>query len=375
MSYTVYHARARGESHKESKPQKPCQDFAYSFRNKGTSLIAVADGHGGERYFRSERGSKFAVEAVIKCIAQFTLDIKKKNISEELFDETFQSGLLAQLAQSIVGEWRRKVAEDFKAEPFSEYEYIGVPEKYRLRYRNGEDIEKAYGTTLLAVLQMDDLLWLGLHIGDGRCVTIDSRGEYSQPIPWDEKCFLNRTTSLCGDDAESDFRFRLLPAGRIPLATFIASDGIDDSFSYANDFEQLYQNFYRNIVKLFISKPVKSAKKEIKAFLPVLSQKGSRDDMSVALMMDIEPLRDLEQGRERERERESELEPELEPENVADDDAQDEPENVDEVAPDIVEILWEASEPGNLSSGIKFKKFALKIRKLFRRKSANSDGE
>ena len=86
----------------------------------------------------------------------------------------------------------------------------------------------AYRTTLIAAVQAKNF-WFGLHIGDGKCVTVNPAGEYTQPIPWDEKCFLNQTTSLCDEQALHSFRYYF---GKVdlPLAIFIATDGVDDTF-------------------------------------------------------------------------------------------------------------------------------------------------
>ena len=44
-----------GESHRLCN--KPCQDYAYADSSEGLSMAIVSDGHGGERYFRSDIGS------------------------------------------------------------------------------------------------------------------------------------------------------------------------------------------------------------------------------------------------------------------------------------------------------------------------------
>ncbi|WP_338137388.1 protein phosphatase 2C domain-containing protein [Phocaeicola vulgatus] len=43
-----------GESHRLCN--KPCQDYAYADSSEGLSMAIVSDGHGGERYFRSDIG-------------------------------------------------------------------------------------------------------------------------------------------------------------------------------------------------------------------------------------------------------------------------------------------------------------------------------
>lgn len=49
----------------------PCQDFSATFEFDGVQAIAVADGHGGKDYFRSEIGSRLAVETAMNQIKIF----------------------------------------------------------------------------------------------------------------------------------------------------------------------------------------------------------------------------------------------------------------------------------------------------------------
>ena len=66
--------------------------------------------------------------------------------------------------------------------------------------------------------------------------------------------------------------------GSFPEAILLGSDGIDDSFG---DGERLY-NFYIQIYQTLASKKKKDTQQELDASLPIISQKGSKDDMSVA---------------------------------------------------------------------------------------------
>jgi hypothetical protein len=86
--------------------------------------------------------------------------------------------------------------------------------------------------------------WFAFQIGDGKCVTIHPTPSYtnlnnptpsyttltSEPIPTDDRCFLNTTTSLCDPDATTEFRFCGGNAETTPVAIFLGTDGIDDAF-------------------------------------------------------------------------------------------------------------------------------------------------
>ena len=105
--------------------------------------------------------------------------------------------------------------------------------------------DKAYGCTLIAYVVTEKFSF-GMQIGDGKCVVIDKNGTFSEPIPWDENCQMNVTTSICDSNAADEFRFFVTEEK--PSAVFCGSDGIDDS--YAN-VEEMYA-LYRSIIKIFI---------------------------------------------------------------------------------------------------------------------------
>ena len=170
---------------------------------------------------------------------------------------------------------------DIKEQSFGEDELSDVSEKARKRYETGQRLQSAYGTTLIGVMLAENF-WLGLQIGDGKCVAVSKDGEFTQPIPWDEQCFLNVTTSICDENAAKEFRFcfeRTLPA-----AVFIGSDGIDDCF--AGD-ERLY-DFYRLTLRSFAQTNDQTAVLQLKDYLPTLSEKGSGDDMSVGILVNTD---------------------------------------------------------------------------------------
>ena len=118
--------------------------------------------------------------------------------------------------------------------------------------------------------------YFGLQIGDGKCVAIDAAGKPQQPIPWDERCFLNQTTSLCDSDAISLIR-SVYTTNNLPIAVFAASDGVDDT--YTTD-ERLY-TFYQTLWKMLRDNPDKAVT-DLQDFLPKMSEQGSHDDISIA---------------------------------------------------------------------------------------------
>ena len=110
---------------------------------------------------------------------------------------------------------------------------------------------------------------------------------WQMPIPWDERCFLNKTTSLCDSNAINEFRYCYEGDGKYPMAVFLGSDGMDDSFGE----DPNLVNFYIQVVKMLVTEGREATIKSIESDLPQLSKIGSKDDMSVAFIYNIDELK------------------------------------------------------------------------------------
>lgn len=299
-----FSATETGYNHIKAEPSKVCEDASGFYDDNQMHICVVADGHGSDNYPRTDRGSQFAVDAAIEQIKAFVGKIYNPNPenpetsekeSNELVDKLLhtrinETHLLQYLSRNILMKWREFVEKDVDENPFQESEMANVSEKYKKRYMP-EDIserraEKAYGCTLI-VYVVTEKFSFGMQIGDGKCVVIDQNGTVSEPIPWDENCQMNVTTSICDSDASDEFRFFVTEEK--PSAVFCGSDGIDDS--YAN-VEEMYA-LYRSILKIFVEHGIEVGKSEIKEYLPVLTKRGSGDDVSIALIMDIQKVTEL----------------------------------------------------------------------------------
>lgn len=264
-----FHFSAQGHNH--VKAGKVCQDYSGSYSDDRMTIAVVADGHGSDNYPRTDRGSYFATQAALHAIREFVTTVENSGIDLSLCHESN----LEQLAKNILYLWHDHVEEDVAQHPFSEEELSKVSAKYKKRYLSDERVEKAYGTTLIATCQTEKY-WFGLQIGDGKCVCIMQDGVICEPIPWDEDCQSNVTTSICDSDAIDEFRYFFTT--NPPVATFMGSDGIDDSYASPQELHDLYSS----ILTIFAEHGVEVGVKEVSEFLPVLSQKGSGDDVSVA---------------------------------------------------------------------------------------------
>ena len=301
----------QGESHKrrENLPENlelgrkfPCQDKSFAQRDVASidgshfDFIAVSDGHGGAAYFRSDVGAGFAIE-VLK-------DILVRNMPRivELASSNDYEKIKTQLALGITKRWREKIAIHLTENPITEQEYNYLEAENSAaaqKYREGNDLNAIYGCTLIAYFSTS-AFWYALQIGDGDFSLSYDGKTFELPMPEDKDCFLNQTTSLCDKTASEEFRYCY--GEKAPLAAFCSSDGIANSFK---DIDSLKDKFYLPIYNLFDNTEFPQCKKdcansdcdikchlrlvceEIFSFLPILSKKGSGDDISISGIVDV----------------------------------------------------------------------------------------
>jgi serine/threonine protein phosphatase PrpC len=261
--------------HNHIRVDKICEDSSDSYNAENMAIAVVADGHGSDNYPRTDRGSRFAVQAAMNCVKEFIVRVSP----DDLIHEKTQPAIFAQLSKSILSSWHTNVENDFSNNPFTGSELAAVAEKYKKYYLSGERVAKAYGSTLIVIGATKEF-WFGLHIGDGKCVAVDVEGNFSQPIPWDDNCQSNITTSICDSDASEEFRYFV--SAKIPMAVFIGTDGIDDSYSSDDELGSLY----RSVLSIFGEYSFEVGCKEVEEYLPTLSKRGSGDDVSVAGILD-----------------------------------------------------------------------------------------
>jgi serine/threonine protein phosphatase PrpC len=289
-----YNYSCQGDSHKATN--KECQDYSRTYvdKEKGIYIAVVCDGHGGDTYFRSAVGAKAAADITITNVLELIREDGKNLFANMPFT---QVGILDTIAEQdnldismrrlfakIYIQWRNAILEDAKR-PITQWEIENVKPEHLQILQDSERIVKAYGCTLMTYAQTPDY-WFAFHLGDGKCVMMDKDMQFSQPIPWDERCFLNKTTSLCDSEPVEEFRYCAEGDGQFPAAIFLGSDGLDDSLG---DGDKLY-NFYGNIIRRIKQEGLESVIKEIQENLPILSAMRSKDDMSVAFVYDESQL-------------------------------------------------------------------------------------
>lgn len=294
---------------------KPCQDHSISLEKDGIQIVVVCDGHGGNSYFRSDRGAKFAAEITVDCLMNFVrcftqspfdgisfsitakpqhnpfVDVDGNRIRFENLDETQkqfakqaqsyieskdkyidQQKIVSELINKIFETWQRRIEEDVRTDPFYKEDRKALKDY---------DIYKAYGCTLLAFVKTPKY-WLAIQIGDGCIYCCNKKLLWEKPVPNDCNCFLNLTTSLCDTNALFEFRYAFNGKGEMPMAVILCSDGLDGSLRTQDNL----QDFYEQIIGLYIDGD--NVENELNEYLPKLSENGNHDDISIAGIVDLD---------------------------------------------------------------------------------------
>ena len=176
-------------------------------------VVAVADGHGHDRHFRSAAGSQLAVRTACAVVEGLTAEAGEQPWSPER-----AAALRDRLPEAIVARWRDAVALDIAAHPYTAAELSALE-----RAGDGPDIP--YGSTLLVALIAGSWL-VCAQIGDGDLLAVRPDGGAWSPVSGDDLLDGYRTTSLCQPAAVSAFRAAAHDLRATPLlALLLSTDG------------------------------------------------------------------------------------------------------------------------------------------------------
>lgn len=190
-------------------------------------VVAVADGHGSTVCFRSDQGSRLAVQAAIHVAVQwFNAWSAETRRPEETVTEK------ESVARSLSEKWRELVNEAIARTPFTDEEIQKVlktdGQAGVQRIRENSNI--AYGTTVLCAAASDTAA-IYFQIGDGEILSVSHDGEVQRPLGSDPTLFANQTTSLSSPDASCLTRVRIeTDPKKHPRLILLCTDGYSNSF-------------------------------------------------------------------------------------------------------------------------------------------------
>lgn len=327
--YRDFALSVRGYSH--VKEDLKCQDSACAMvEDTGAwALAVVADGHGGKDYFRSDVGSRLAVECAVQIVKQCLENMPKFVASLVENPEKALWGMEA----GILSKWNSAVQEyDEQNRELTEWEQAWCAKKGVTIKEDRR--ERLYGTTLVLSILSPEFS-IAIQNGDGACVAVyeDKTADFFI-AQGDEDQAANTTYSLCNSEAMEHFTHRferyapsqeenaaivetetavkvegetnaetelappeeaeveialmvdaepeenapVLPAKRRPVCFALSTDGLINSCMTPEDFLK----FNRRVLSLMDDSNIRDSLE--RHFFDDRSTKGSQDDISIAMV-------------------------------------------------------------------------------------------
>ncbi|MDQ1523179.1 MAG: hypothetical protein QOE47_1103 [Pyrinomonadaceae bacterium] len=268
----------RGASHERAGT--PNQDAIHwlpaSSGDELPLVLALADGHGSAKSFRSETGARLAVETAAAVVRDF-LKVQTESLSAT------KRAAEEWLPGALVRGWQEAVAAHLAAHPLSPDELDPPHASRRAVAAVNTDSSNslvAYGTTLLVAAVTESFI-LYLQLGDGEILNVSAGGEVSKPLPEDARLFANETTSLCSPDAWHDFRVCFQVVSHAPPSLILLStDGYPNSFLNATGFLKVGSD----ILAAIRAGGLDAVNENIAAWLTESTRAGSGDDATLGLI-------------------------------------------------------------------------------------------
>jgi hypothetical protein len=238
--------------------------------------MAVADGHGSAKSFRSEIGSERAVHAAVQVVLEF---LSSRGGTDTL--SSIKRTAEEQLPGKLVKLWKQEVNAHLHDNQFTPEELSRLASKAGPGSRKAVEDNNllAYGTTIL-VVGVSRSFVLILQLGDGVILFVDPEGEPSEPLPADPRLFGDETTSLYLPNAENDFRTFCGPLENPPELILISTDGYPKSCLDIKGFKQVGTDLLDTIRM----EGLEAVRTSLKSWLEEVTREGSGDDITLGVL-------------------------------------------------------------------------------------------
>jgi hypothetical protein len=250
-------------------------------------VVALSDGHGSRKSFRSDTGAKFAVDAAVEVGRIFVEFTPTADLSAEVVEQT-----CSLLTAEIVSRWNRAVADHLAACPLSELELSELAQSDGAAAREAveSDPDVAYGATLMVVVVVEAFAMF-LQLGDGDILVVPPSGDARRPLADDPRLMGNETTSLCMSRAEGEFRLASepLPPDE-PTVLLVATDGLGNAYPDERSFLQVGSDLVSKIREEGLDR----VSQELEGYLEEASA-HSGDDVTLAVVS-IDPRQNAERS-------------------------------------------------------------------------------
>jgi serine/threonine protein phosphatase PrpC len=278
LRWTALSASVRGASHEKSGQAN--QD-AIRTKCPGPGhellLLAVADGHGSTRSFRSERGSALAAECALRVMARLV-----RRLGPDAPLSRVRNHARTRWPREMIATWKAAVRADLSKNPFTPMEFAAYPEKPPV-VKPGHELPitayLAYGATLIA-LAITSRYVLYSQLGDGDILTVQKDGRVDRPLPRRHEYMSNQTISLCSHQAHAEFQVRVdALRGTIPALIMLSTDGYANCFGDDEAFFRVGADF----LEYLRAEGPSFVKDKLEDWLRQSSRDGSGDDITVGL--------------------------------------------------------------------------------------------
>jgi len=277
--WTARGVSVRGAAHERSGQKN--QDAVRLKEPAGANdflLLAVSDGHGSMRSFRSDRGSVMAAECSLRVLGQM---VRRLGPDAPLSRVRHQAQY--RWPQQLIEAWKSAVRADVALCPFTFLDFAAFPEAPPV-IKPGVDLPPsaylAYGATLVvAAITRNYIIYSQL--GDGDILAVWADGSVARPLPKQHEYMANQTVSLCTEQAATQFQVRVDPrrAG-VPDLIMLSTDG------YANCFGT-DEGFFRvgaDLLAYLRADGIGYVGENLGEWLRESSRDGSGDDITVGLV-------------------------------------------------------------------------------------------
>ncbi|HUB66369.1 MAG TPA: PP2C family serine/threonine-protein phosphatase [Candidatus Methylacidiphilales bacterium] len=276
--WTAISASVRGNWHEQSGQKN--QDSVRLAKPRTAAdalLIAVSDGHGSLRSFRSDRGSALATECALRLLKNF---VRRTAAGAPL--SRVRSQAQKKWPGDLIAAWKHAVRTDLAQNPFSPVDFAAFPDAPPVIKANEEPppaVYLAYGATLIAAAVTRRYVFYA-QLGDGDILTVGNDGTVSRPLQRKHQFYANETASLCSYHALREFQVRVAPVRTgMPALIMLSTDGYANCFGNDGGFFSVGADlltYLRQHGAVFVHN-------NLARWLRESSRDGSGDDISVGL--------------------------------------------------------------------------------------------
>ena len=260
----AFHITSIGYSH--VKAGKVCQDHSLSYSDGERVIVTACDGHGGDVYVRSHKGSRFASLAILRAMMALESLAFRKYTAEELQKS---------LKLNVLCEWNKLVQDDLLKHPLRKSEVAHLSEDKVEKLK--QNPIKAYGSTLTGAMLWGNRL-MCVQLGDGGCFLLRNGEMLAAFRESEDEPVANVTYSLCGEDAFEHMHASIFDMNRLD-GVLLCTDGVTAPY-------QSTENFKRSFMRPIVRRVLEGKENEVKRFVQELGiRSGVGDDVSLAMIL------------------------------------------------------------------------------------------